>query len=81
MSDDSVRAHAWSVTLQGLQFSRDATADTLRVQYGGFAATRSMGPSWPMALRPGEAPIQPIIFLSPGDWVERGMGNLVFLKG
>lgn len=81
MASEHVMDMAWGLELQGMKYDATPQAYSQRLQYSGRVMTRDMGPSWPMALRPGEAPIKPVVLTTPGEWVERGMGNLLFLRG
>ncbi len=72
---------AWTLELQGMIRDFTPPANSQRLQFYGREVTRTFGPSWPMALRPGEAPIKPVVLTTPGEWVERGMGNLLLMRG
>lgn len=78
--DESFMDMAWDLNLQGARFDHAYPANSQRAQYLGRAVTRDLGESWPMALRPGDAPIKPLILTSPGEWVERDVGTLIAFK-
>ncbi len=71
---------AWSLNLQGARFDNAYPANSQRAQHHGRTITRGFGPSWPMALRPGDTPIKPLILTTPGEWVERDVGALIAFK-
>ncbi len=81
MADDTFVTMAWSLMLDGMQFDHSLTAENLRAQYLGRVMTRANGPSLPLALFPGQEPIKPMFLTTPGEWVERGMGKLLFMRG
>lgn len=72
---------AWNLELQGMVRDFTLPANSQRLQYYGRQMSRILGPSLPMALHPGEPPIKPVVLTTPGEWVERGMGNLLFMRG
>ena len=75
MADDTFVTMAWSLMLDGMQFDHSLTAENLRAQYLGRVMTRAN------ALFPGQEPIKPMFLTTPGEWVERGMGKLLFMRG
>ena len=68
------------MTLEAERFSHTGISKTLRLQHESYLAARVNGKSLPLVLEPGDAPIEPLIFLSGGEMLERALGKLISMR-
>ncbi len=68
---------AWEMILNAEQFSQSDISKTIRLQYQSWKSTQNMGPAMPFALYPGQKPIEPFIFTTAAEALEKMSGRLI----
>ena len=71
----------WSMVFGTIPMENTGLVKTMRLQHKTFQSLRHMGETLPMALDPGEKPIEPMIFEDAGEAVERLSGKLLTAVG
>ena len=74
---DTIRDRAWQMIMESERFNNNDLANTLRLQYRTYKATRINGRPLPLALEAGESAIKPMIFESAAQALERMSGRLL----
>ena len=68
---------AWDMILMAERFSQSDISKTIRMQYQSWKSTQHLGPALPLALRPGDKPIEPFIFTTAAEALENVSGKLI----
>ena len=72
MSMDRMWSMVYSIPMQ-----QTAMIKTMDLQYQAYRMLRPMGEALPLALEAGEKPIEPMVFETAGEAIERMAGKLV----
>ncbi|MFW5734658.1 MAG: hypothetical protein ACOCWR_06325 [Oceanidesulfovibrio sp.] len=68
---------AWEIILNSEQFSQSDISKTIRLQYQSWKSTQHLGPAMPLALHPGQKPLEPFIFTTAAEVLESTSGKLI----
>lgn len=68
---------AWDIILSSERFSSSDISKTIRLQCASWKSTQHLGRAMPFALYPGEKPIEPFIFESAAEALEKQSGRLI----
>jgi hypothetical protein len=72
-----ITEQAWEIIRESARFSDAGLAKAQILQYQARQMVKPMGPSMPLALHIGEKAVEPSVFLSPGEAIERHSGKLL----
>ncbi len=77
MSRVSINDLAWKLILDGIQFEDTGIAKTTRLQYKTYEMLKPLGDNLPLALYPGDKPIEAFIFQTAGEVIEQAGSRIV----